>query len=84
LFYGTANGNGISTVGTNDAIMAIANEFSQRQKNCRDPHSPSTDCSSSIDPVNNNQPAPKIPVNLPPDFEPVPMIITAMSLPWGD
>ncbi|PWU79185.1 MAG: hypothetical protein DLM72_18855 [Candidatus Nitrosopolaris wilkensis] len=76
LFYGTS--------ATKAAIIDIANEFSQRQIDCRAPHLPSTNCNSTLDFPSVSQ----IPVVLPPNSCSVAnpcktMIITAMSLPWG-
>ena len=68
LFYGTQTAN--------DAVVAIANQFYQRQLDCRAPHIPSAKCDVTLD-----DGVTKIPVII--SSLPVKITITAMSLPWG-
>lgn len=68
LFYGTDQ--------TNEALIRIANEFVQKQIDCRD--SPGSNACKIKDASN---PPKDVTVKI--SGEPIPMKITAMSLPWG-
>ena len=74
LFYGTNN--------TNNELQKIAEKFNQTLVECRDSEDPSTEPACNVTPA-GEEPAPDDFVTIPDDATPIPIQISAMSLPWG-